>query len=150
MGKICPCWYLFWAPGPNVAKRNLVGITAELLISWSVARSRIGEVVSNLFSVNQQYDVFLKILNVLELCWDLEWRKGCVLSCTAWYTRRELCSDLRARLASRDRQICHLVKAIKGDRGRGWGHIKDFIYGAPKITLRPVCKLQKPVGFRSM
>lgn len=52
--------------------KTKLGITAELLISWSVARSRIGEVVSNLFSVNQQYDVFLKILNVLELCWDLE------------------------------------------------------------------------------
>lgn len=40
-------------------RQNLLGINTKILISKSVAHNWIRVVVSNSFSVNQQYDVFL-------------------------------------------------------------------------------------------
>ena len=47
-------------------------MNTKFLISKSIAHNGISVVVSNVFHVNQEYDVFLKVLNVLWLCRCLE------------------------------------------------------------------------------
>lgn len=72
------------------------------MISKSVAHNRVRVVVSNLFHVSQQYDVFLKIHKCAiepEMKGD-----GPVPSCTAQSIARELCSNLGVRLASGNEQ----------------------------------------------
>ena len=94
--------------------------------------------LSNLFNVNQQYDVFLKILNML---WYLEWRGW--WSCFILQQLRELCSDLGARLVSRNKQTCQLEKDHQGGGIKGAEDISNILFTwALRTTLRPVCRLQ--------
>ena len=127
--------FFFLDSGPNIARWNLLGINAKFLISQSIAHNRIDVIVSNLFNVSQWYDAFLKILNVLCLCWSLRWRR--------WWACPAQLRALPESCAQRaERQAGQLDRDHLGENGRAQGTSKLLFMCVLRTTLRPVCKLQ--------
>lgn len=126
----------FLDSGPNIARWNLLGINTKLLISQSIAHNRKDVRVNSLFSVSQWHDAFLKILNVLCLCWSLRWRRW--WSCPA---QLRAPSESCAQRAKTDKQV-NWRWTISGRNGRAQDTSKLLFMCVLRTTLRPECKLQ--------